>query len=76
MHAVLLCIVTMTADIAVRTEGPSEAEMEERQGLAICNVGLSSSGGLQRKGIHWRRGITISQGETNGRGLRSTTQCL
>ena len=48
---------------------PTEAEMEEREGLAFWNLGIPKSGGIQGEGVHWRRDYIIRQGATNSDSL-------
>ena len=52
----------LSVDTTVRIEAPTEAEMEEREGLAFWNVWIPKSGGVQGEGVHWRREYIIKEG--------------
>ena len=62
-------ITFLILDATVRVASPTEAEVEEKEGLPFWNVGISKSGGVQGEGIHWRRVCIIILGETNSDGL-------
>ena len=59
----------LSVDTTVRIEAPTEAEMEEREGLAFWNESIPKSGDVQGEGVHWRRVDIIRQGGTNSGGL-------
>ena len=65
-------IVFMTInfiDATVRVESPTEAEVEEREGLAFWNVAIPKSDDLQGEGAHWRRVCIIRRRDANSDGL-------
>ena len=64
----IMLIINFT-DTTVRIEVPSGTEMEEREGLAFCNVGIPKSGGVQGEGVYWRRECIIRHRGTNSDGL-------
>ena len=66
---ILFYSLILFTDTTVRVESPAEAEVEEREGLAFCNVAIPKSGGIQGEGVHWRRDDIIKKGGTKNDGL-------
>ena len=61
--------ILLFTDTTVRVESPTEAEVEEKEGLAIWNVVIPKIGDIQGESVHWRRGSIIRQGDANSDGL-------